>query len=234
MSEGNEPLPTAVPVFPLTGALLLPRGLLPLNIFEPRYLAMVRDAMAATGAANRIIGMIQPRGPGAGGDPYNTAEPPPLFDVGCLGRISDYRETEDGRILIALTGVSRFRIQAELDRTTPYRQVMADYHGFRGDRSDPPPLAAAARAALEEVLHSYLDAEGLSADWEAVKQADDEALVTTLASVCPFDPAEKQALLEASSLAERAQTLTALMTFAQGSSGGLGGGPDGPDRPTLQ
>jgi Lon protease-like protein len=231
MSEGNEPLPTAVPVFPLSGALLLPRGLLPLNIFEPRYLAMVRDAMAATGAANRIIGMIQPRGPGAGGDPFsNNAEPPPLFDVGCLGKISDYRETEDGRILIALTGVSRFRVQAELDRTTPYRQVMADYHGFRSDRSDPPPLAASARAALEEVLRAYLDAEGLSADWEAVKQADDEALVTTLASVCPFDPAEKQALLEAQSLAERAQTLTALMTFAQG----LGGGSSGPDRPTLQ
>lgn len=221
MSEGNEPLPTAVPVFPLSGALLLPRGLLPLNIFEPRYLAMVRDAMAATGAANRIIGMIQPRGEG---------EPPPLFDVGCLGRISDYRETDDGRILIALTGVSRFRIQAELDRSTPYRQVMADYHGFRGDRGEPPPLAAAARAGLEDVLRAYLDAEGLSADWDAVRSADDEALVTTLASVCPFDPAEKQALLEANSLAERASTLTALMTFAQGSGGGSGGG----DRPTLQ
>lgn len=222
MSEGYEPLPTAVPVFPLTGALLLPRGLLPLNIFEPRYLAMIRDAMAATGAANRIIGMIQPR---------TNGEPPSLYDIGCLGRISDYRETDDGRILIALTGVSRFRIQAELDRTTPYRQVMADYHGFRSDRSEPMPLAAAARAALEDVLHAYLDAGGLSADWEAVKSADDEALVTTLASVCPFDPAEKQALLEAGSLAERAQTLTALMTFAQGLGGSAGGGPD---RPTLQ
>jgi Lon protease-like protein len=221
MSEGNEPLPTAVPVFPLSGALLLPRGLLPLNIFEPRYLAMVRDAMAASGAANRIIGMIQPRAEG---------DPPPLFDVGCLGRISDYRETDDGRILVALTGVSRFRIQAELDRTTPYRQVMADYHGFRGDRSEPPPLAAAARAGLEDVLRAYLDAEGLSADWDAVRSADDEALVTTLASVCPFDPAEKQALLEANSLAERTSTLTALMTFAQGSGGGSSGG----DRPTLQ
>jgi Lon protease-like protein len=221
MSEANEPLPTAVPVFPLSGALLLPRGLLPLNIFEPRYLAMVRDAMAAAGAANRIIGMIQPRSGG---------ETPPLFDVGCLGRISDYRETDDGRMLIALTGVSRFRIQAELDRTTPYRQIMADYHGFRGDRSEPAPLAAAARAGLEDVLRTYLDTEGLSADWEAVRSADDEALVTTLASVCPFDPAEKQALLEASSLGERAATLTALMTFAQGNSGGSGS----PDRPTLQ
>lgn len=220
MSSYDEPLPAAVPVFPLTGAVLLPRGMLPLNIFEPRYLAMVRDAMAATGAANRMIGMIQPRGEG---------EPPPLFEVGCLGRIGDYRETDDGRILIALTGISRFRVQAELDRTTLYRQVMTDYHGFRGDRSDPEPLAAAARAGLEDVLRSYLDTQGLSADWEAVHAADDEALVTTLASVCPFDPAEKQALLEAIGLPDRAATLTALMTFAQGP-GGAGGG----DRRTLQ
>lgn len=218
----SEPLPTAVPVFPLTGALLLPRGVLPLNIFEPRYLAMVRDAMAATGAANRIIGIIQPR---AAGEQRLDGDPPPLFDVGCLGRISDYRETDDGRILIALVGVSRFRIHAELDRTTLYRQVMADYDGFSDDRDEPEALAAAARAGLEDVLRAYLDAQGLSADWEAVKSADDESLVTTLASVCPFDPAEKQALLEADDLADRAGTLTALMTFAQG-----GGG----DRPTLQ
>lgn len=217
----EEPLPVAVPVFPLTGALLLPRGVLPLNIFEPRYLAMVKDAMAASGAANRIIGIIQPRADG---------EPPPLYDVGCLGRISDYRETDDGRILIALVGVSRFRIQAELDRTTLYRQVMADYHGFGDDRDEPDPLAAAARAGLEEELRAYLDLNGLSADWDAVKAADDESLVTTLASVCPFDPVEKQALLEASNLPARAATLTALMTFAQG--GGGGGG--GIDRPTMQ
>jgi hypothetical protein len=217
MSQAAEPLPTAVPVFPLTGALLLPRGVLPLNIFEPRYIAMVRDAMAASGAAHRIIGIIQPRQQG---------EPPPLYEVGCLGRISDYRETDDGRILLALTGVSRFRVQAELERTTLYRQVMADYLGFRDDRGDPEPLAAAARAGLEEVLRAYLDAQGLSADWEAVTASDDEALVTTLACVCPFDPAEKQALLEADDLPDRAATLTALMTFAQGT------GSD--DRPTLQ
>ena len=223
MSTGWDPLPVAVPVFPLSGALLLPRGHLPLNIFEPRYLAMVRDAMAATGAANRIIGIVQPRGGANGAE----SEPPALFEVGCLGRIGDYRETDDGRILITLAGVTRFRIQAELDRTTPYRQVMADYDGFGDDRDDPEALAGVARAALEEVLRAYLDAQGLSADWEAVKSADDESLVTTLASVCPFDPVEKQALLEADDLADRAATLTALMTFAQGA-GGRG------DRPTLQ
>ena len=214
----DEPLPAAVPVFPLTGALLLPRGVLPLNIFEPRYLAMVRDAMAATGAAHRIIGIIQPRANG---------ESPPLYEVGCLGRISDYRETEDGRILIALTGVSRFRVQAELARTTPYRQVMVDYLGFGDDRDEPDALAAAARAGLEDILQTYLDAKGLSADWQAVKDADDEALVTTLASVCPFEPPEKQALLEAEDLADRTATLTALMSFAQGQD-------DTGQRPTLQ
>jgi Lon protease-like protein len=215
------PLPVSVPVFPLTGAILLPRGVLPLNIFEPRYLAMVKDAMAATGAAHRIIGMVQPRGPAKGG------LPPPLFQMGCLGRITEYQETPDGRILIALAGVSRFHITAELDRPTPYRQVMADYHGLGADRDEPAPLAAAVRANLQDVLRDYLDAQGLAADWEAVKSADDEALVTTLSCVCPFAPAEKQALLEAPSLATRADTLVALMSFA-------GGNGSGTDKPTLQ
>jgi len=225
MSEDDlpptAPLPVAVPVFPLTGALLLPRGLLPLNIFEPRYLAMVRDAMTASGAANRVIGMIQPRA---------RHDPPPLFEVGCLGRITDYQETEDGRILITLVGLSRFRVQAELERTTPYRQVMADYLGFQEDRDEPPALSPAVRANLEEVLQTYLDSQGLAADWEAVKSADDESLVTTLACVCPFDPPEKQALLEATDLATRAATLTALMTFAQGP----GTTGNTPNRPTMQ
>jgi hypothetical protein len=211
------PLPVAVPVFPLTGAILLPRAVLPLNIFEPRYLAMVRDAMAAEGAAHRIIGMIQPRGPG---------EPPPVYDVGCLGRITEFRETDDGRILIALVGLTRFRVAAELDRTTLYRQVMTDYHGFSEDRDDSESLPAAQRAALEEGLQAYLDALGLAADWEAVKSADDDSLVTTLCSVCPFDPAEKQALLEAPTLVDRANTLLTLMRFAAG--------PGASDRPTLQ
>ena len=184
-------MPTAVPVFPLTGALLLPRGTLPLNIFEPRYLAMVRDAMAATGASHRIIGIIQPRGADRRPKVNALAIHSALYDVGCIGRIADFRETDDGRILIALTGISRFRIAAELDRTTLYRQVMADYHDFPDDRDDPDPLTAAARAALEDVLRIYLDAQGLSADWEAVHSADDEALVTTLSGVCPFEPGGK-------------------------------------------
>ncbi|WP_353216313.1 LON peptidase substrate-binding domain-containing protein [Sandarakinorhabdus sp.] len=208
--DAQEPLPAAVPVFPLNGAVLFPRGVMPLNIFEPRYLAMVRDAMAATGAANRVIGIIQPR---AGG---NDDGPPPLYQVGCLGRISDFRETDDGRILIALVGTSRFRIGAELDRDTLYRQVMADYHIFADDRDEPDALDAATRTAVEDALRPYLDARGLAADWEAVQSADDDGLITTLASVLPLEPAEKQALLETVTLTDRAQTLAALLSFSSG------------------
>lgn len=200
-------LPSVIPVFPLGGAVLLPRGVMPLNIFEPRYLAMVRDAMAGA----KLIGMIQPRG--AGGETR-----PDLFRVGCAGRITEFRETDDGRVLIALTGVARFAVTRELDVTTPYRQVMPDFDAF-SDGGEPLPLAPAARSALETTLRAYLDTQGLSADWDAVSEADDDSLVTTLSSVCPFDPVEKQALLEARDLPARAATLNALMTFAQGAGG---------------
>ena len=202
--DDDLPLPDALPVFPLTGALLLPRGVLPLNIFEPRYLAMFRDAMKGS----KAIGIIQPRDP--------ESDPSPLYDIGCAGRISDYRETGDGRIIVALTGVRRFNIVRELDVTTRYRQVVADYDRFESDTDEPSPVAAAARAELETKLRTYLDERGLSADWEAVADADDESLVTTLSAVCPFEPVEKQALLEAADLPARAATLTALMTFAVG------------------
>ncbi len=205
-------LPTVLPVFPIGGAVLLPRGVMPLNIFEPRYLAMVRDAMAGS----KLIGMIQPRL--AGGDEVK----PGLFDVGCAGRITEYRETGDGRMIIALTGVVRFAVARELDVTTPYRQVMPDFDAFADDAGDPRPLAPAARSALETTLRAYLDTQGLSADWAAVAEADDESLVTTLSAVCPFDPVERQALLEARDLPARAATLNALMTFAQGASGSDG------------
>ncbi len=211
MVSENPMLPTVLPVFPLGGAVLLPRGVLPLNIFEPRYLAMVRDAMAG----DKLIGMIQPRGEG---------NPPGLFAVGCAGRITEHRETGDGRVLIALTGVARFAVTSELDVTTPYRQVKADFDAFAADAADPQPLAPAARSALETTLRTYLDAQGLSADWKAVSEADDNSLVTTLSAVCPFDPVERQALLEARDLPARAATLNALMTFAQGAG----------DAPTLQ
>lgn len=210
-------LPTVLPVFPIGGAVLLPRGVMPLNIFEPRYLAMIRDAMAG----DKLIGMIQPRGASDTSDGAGKVRPG-LFDVGCAGRITEFHETGDGRMVIALTGVARFAIARELDVTTPYRQVMPDFDAFADDAGEPHPLAPAARSALETTLRSYLDTQGLSADWKAVSEADDDSLVTTLSAVCPFDPIERQALLEARDLPARAATLNALMTFAQGSGGSDG------------
>ena len=196
-----DSLPATIPVFPLTGALMLPRAELPLNIFEPRYLAMVRDAMAG----DRLIGMVQPKDDG---------DRPELFCVGGVGRITQFSETGDGRFLISLVGMTRFRIERELAVETPYRQVMADYEPFAADWGPADPLPAAVRADLETSLRAYLDTQGLSADWEAVAGADDESLVNTLTSVCPFDVAETQALLEAPALRDRASVLAALMTFA--------------------
>lgn len=194
-------LPATVPVFPLEGAVLLPGAALPLNIFEPRYLAMIQDAMAG----DRMIGIVQPRG---------EAEPPALYSVGGLGRITEFAETGDGRYLIVLSGVIRFRVTAEITSDSPYRSVGADYAGFMGDVEAAAPLAPANRKAVEDALRVYLDANGLSADWDAVAQADDDALVRTLSAVCPFEPVEKQALLEAADLSARAELLIALMRFA--------------------
>lgn len=196
---GAGALPRVIPVFPLEGAVVLPRGQLPLNIFEPRYLTMVKDAMGG----DRLIGMVQPREDGG------------LFEIGGLGRITQFTDPENGRLLIVLTGVTRFRIARELDVTTPYRQVEADYSAFSEDFGAPQPMAAVLRADLEATLRSYLDTQNLSADWDAVAGADDESLVNTLAAVCPFDAAEKQALLEAKTVPVRAATLCALMAFAQ-------------------
>lgn len=197
-------LPVRVRLFPLTGAILLPRAVMPLNIFEPRYLEMVRDAMAT----DQMIALVQPR---------DDDEPPALYDIGSVGRITQYSETGDGRYLIALTGMVRFRLVNELPATTSYRQAEVAYEPFAADWSPADPLAAAARADLESTLRSYLEAQGLSADWDAVKSADDESLVNTLSVVCPFTSAERQALLQALTLPQRASTLATLMAFAQGS-----------------
>jgi hypothetical protein len=195
-------LPTRIPVFPLGGAILLPRATMPLNIFEPRYLEMVRDAMAG----DRVIGMIQPRNP--------AGNRPSLYGVGGLGKITQFSETGDGRFLIALTGLIRFQLVEELATTTPYRQIMADFAPFAADWGDPEPLSATTRAALEDSLHRYLDTQGLSADWDSIRSADDESLVNTLSVVCPFAEAERQALLEAEDLAARTDLLATLMQFA--------------------
>jgi Lon protease-like protein len=199
---GFEQLPPVLPIFPLTGVLLLPRGLLPLNIFEPRYLAMTRDAMTG----ERLIGMVQPADPEA-------PEPPPVFSTGCAGKITSFAETPDHRFLITLTGVIRFAIRDELPLLRGYRRVIPDWTPFRDDLG-PPGEKVLDRPRLERALRLYFRQHGLDADWDAVRQTPDDRLVTSLAMICPFTPSEKQALLEAKTLAERAAALLALIEIA--------------------
>jgi Lon protease-like protein len=199
--------PAIIPLFPLSGCILLPKGQLPLNIFEPRYLRMIDDALAGA----RTIGMIQPRDSVSG--------PPPLFDVGCAGRITAFSETGDGRYLITLTGLLRFRVAAEIESGTPYRNAEVDYAAFVSDADSDVTESAIDRERLFEAMRLYLDTENLSTDWEAASEAPTEALVNSLAMGCPFAPNEKQALLEAPTLADRTDCLVALMRM-----GGDGGG----------
>ncbi len=197
-------LPVPLPVFPLTGVLLLPRGVLPLNVFEPRYLAMVDAAMAG----NRVIGIIQPK------VHEDKDIRPPLSDVGCAGRITSYQESDDGRYVIALTGICRFRIAEELDVSTPFRQIKPDYTAFADDLvgSD---YHSFQRDRLMSALKGWLTQRELKADWQSVMSAPAESLVNALAMICPFEPAEKQALLEAPGLSERADTLVALLEMTR-------------------
>ncbi len=197
-----EDLPAEFPVFPLGGALLLPQGKLPLNIFEPRYLAMVEDALAS----GRVIGMIQP-------DAARPATPngPALYRVGCLGRLSSFSETEDGRYLITLTGLLRFVTSVELEQRRGYRRVRGDLMHYRDDLDPNPGHAPFDRDALVAALRAYFASRGYDANWDAINEMPDDALVVTLAMVCPFEPAEKQALLEAQTPPDRAATLLALL-----------------------
>ncbi|CAN5295051.1 LON peptidase substrate-binding domain-containing protein [soil metagenome] len=191
-------LPQVIPVFPLPGAILLPRGQLPLNIFEPRYLNMIDDAMAG----DRMLGLIQPAG--------GPADLPSLTAVGCAGRITSFAETSDGRYLITLTGVCRFRVAAELPSQAPYRQVRATFATFESDLTVPSgePFD---RDAFIAALKAYLERRQLEIDWDTAEAAPQEALVNSLSMALPFEPAEKQALLEAPTLDDRCLTLTALM-----------------------
>lgn len=196
--------PEDLPVFPLTGALLLPRGRLPLNIFEPRYLALVEDALAA----GRLFGMIQPdRSRPA------LAAGPALYRVGCLGRISSFSETEDGRYLITLTGIGRFAVIKELPMRRGYRRVRADFSPFAGDH-DLWPGRELDRGALAARLRPYFERQRFEVNWNVIAAMPAEELVTTLAMICPFAPAEKQALLEAPEGGARLSTLIALLDMA--------------------
>ena len=201
-------LPQVIPVFPLSGVLLLPRCQLPLNIFEPRYLNMVDDAMAG----DRIIGMIQPT---AGLGPLPSVSP-----IGCAGRITSFNDTSEGRYLITLTGVARYRIITELPTQAPYRQVRAAFEAWEGDLTAPPAGEGGLdREGFLDALKAYLETRGLDIDWDTAETAPPEALVNSLAMALPFEPSEKQALLEADNLDARAEVLTALMRIGAAGDG---------------
>ena len=205
-------LPDVIPVFPLPGALLLPRARLPLNIFEPRYLAMLDDALKSD---HRLIGMVQPC--------EDMAARPRLHHIGCAGRVTSLSETEDGRYLIALSGISRFRIAEELEGFTPYRRVRADWTDFANDLAPSKREAEFCRKEFLVMLRRYFDAVRLSSDWDSLREAEPELLINSLSMMCPFSVEEKQALLEAPCLTDRTETLMALMQFAIASGGGSEG-----------
>jgi len=203
-----------ISIFPLGGALLFPRMHLPLHIFEPRYRALISDAMAR----DRRVGMIQPRPV-----PATSDTPPPLFDIGCLGKIAHVEAMDDGRYNIVLEGLARFRMIRELEVTTPFRQIEAQ---IEADNADDTNLALGNRASLEHESRKFAEAQGYAVDWEAVARLDDEALVNGIAQIAPFDAAAKQALLESPSLADRADLIVQLMQFF--------GRHGGDERVTLQ
>src|SRR5579859_514377 len=201
--KGPEALPDVISVFPLPGALLLPRGQMPLNIFEPRYLAMIEDTLRSP---YRMIGMIQPDPAHPGAD----ANKPNLFRIGCVGRVTQFAESGDGRYLIQLTGIARFRIEEELPVSTPYRQCRVSYRPFADDFVARKGEDAVDRKALLRTLTDFLKANNLKADWQGIENAPNEALVNALAMMSPYDAAEKQAMLEAPDLKTRAEILIAV------------------------
>ncbi len=209
-------LPGTLPIFPLAGALLLPRGRLPLHIFEPRYVEMVDDCLVS----DRMIGMVQPIDGKAHAGSHDEA--PVVYSTGCAGRITSFSDNEDGHYLITLTGVSRFRIQREHPSQGSYRRVEPEWRGFADDLREDGAEPHFDRSRLLVALPGYLDNYEITADWQTIESAPDERLVTSLAMVCPFRPSEKQALLEIPTLAERAEMLTALIEMAviRGGDGG--------------
>jgi len=196
-------LPDTIAIFPLPGALLLPRARLPLHIFEPRYLAMLEDCLKTP---HRLIGMIQPYD-----GPSGTAA---LHAIGCAGRVSQFSETDDGRYMITLAGISRFRVKEEVSGFTPYRRCEVDWAGFDRDLGSTEHDKNFDRDAFLDLLGRFFSSQQLSTDWDSLKEADDEMLINSLSMLCPFDPEDKQALLEAPSLSTRRETLVTLLEFA--------------------
>jgi len=204
-------LPDVIPIFPLPGAVLLPRARLPLHIFEPRYLAMLDDTLKTS---HRLIGMVQPV-PGRDDE---------LHDIGCAGRVTGFSETEDGRYMISLSGVSRFHILREENGFTPYRRATVSWDGFARDLGPAEHDESFDREPFLELLARYFAETGLSTDWDGLKEAEDEMLINSLSMLCPFDPEDKQALLQAEGLKSRRETMTTLIEFALRS--GAGGDKD--------
>ena len=196
-------LPDTIPVFPLPGALLLPRARLPLHLFEPRYLQMFEDALKTP---HRFIGMVQPHDGPAGKDQ--------LHSIGCAGRISQFSETEDGRYMITLAGISRFRIKQEVTGFSPYRKVEVSWDGFDRDLGQTEIDNGFNRPKFLELLEKYFQHKDLQTDWESLKEADEELLINSLSMLCPFEPEERQALLEAPCLGTRRETLATLIEFS--------------------
>jgi Lon protease-like protein len=203
-------IPTRFPLFPLSGAILLPGGNLPLNIFEPRYLQMTHDAMQT----DRVIGMVQPFGDGSG----DRSE---IYQIGCVGRIASLAETEDGRYLISLMGLCRFDVVEELRVGTPYRQIVASFDRWQGDLQQQV-LPEGRRPTLCAALRDYFEVKDISADWAQIEAAPLAGLITSLAMICPFEPCEKQALLEARGADERCQALIALLHMGALGDKGMG------------
>ncbi|MEM7472845.1 MAG: LON peptidase substrate-binding domain-containing protein [Pseudomonadota bacterium] len=196
-------LPDTIPVFPLPGALLLPRARLPLHLFEPRYLQMFEDALKTN---TRLIGMVQPHD-GPGGKAR-------LHAIGCAGRVTQFSETEDGRYMITLSGISRFRVQEEITGFSPYRKAQVSWKGFERDLGFVEKDTGFNRDRFLTLLEKYFSNQDLKTDWDSLKEAEDELLINSLSMLCPFEPEEKQALLEAPSLATRRETLVTLIEFA--------------------
>ncbi len=203
-------LPAKIPVFPLPGALLLPRARLPLHIFEPRYLQMIDDTLKTE---HRLIGMVQPRA-------QKTGDGRELQSIGCVGRLTQMSETEDRRYMITLSGVSRYRILKEVSGFMPYLQADVSWDGFDRDLGKTESDEGFDRPPFLDLLNRYFEAQGLSTDWDSLKDAEEELLINSLSMLCPFEPEEKQALLEAPSLATRRETIVTLMEFGLRSGGG--------------
>jgi uncharacterized protein len=201
--------PQLLPLFPLSGTVLLPGGRLPLNIFEPRYLALIADSLKL----DRMIGMVQPR------EGQEKAQNPAVYRTGCVGRVTSFAETDDGRYLVTLSGLCRFDILEELAAQNGYRRVQADFSPYLADLEEAPD-GAIDRQRLLDSLRSYFKAQAIKADWKAIEESSDERLVSTLAMVCPFQPNEKQALLESPDLIARGRTMIAILDMAALGRGG--------------